>query len=724
MKIKQKIFCTIIAVIFFFPVLFRLLPFSKLKQLETQEYSARIYDSQNKLIQIIPLKDGGRREYTPIKKIPKHVLMAFIQTEDKRFFFHHGVDYCSLVKAILENTKAKKIVRGSSTITMQLAKIINQSNEPSVKRKIHDIYYAYRIESKLSKRKILELYLNSIYFGKGSWGVTSAARTFFSKELKDITLDEAKILAVMIRNPSFYNPVKYPEHFAHYSLENTAKTASYFNYIQNMPHFVNYIKKHSLKNQYEYKATVDTELFNFSQNLLQDALMKSSVARISNGCLLILDNKDNSVLTWIGNGDFYDYENSGQIDGVLVKNQPGSSMKPFLYALALDLNVIEPSSVLADVPSEFGNDKLYIPENFNNRFNGPVRARIALSSSLNIPAVSILNQIGVNKYLSKLYELNFTSLKEKGAIADLGLALGAGEVTLCELVCAFTVFSRDGIYLPVRTCNEKNNIRAMQVFSKDTSRIICSFLSDKSARALGFGYNHSFQTEYPAIFKTGTSNQFQDIVALGSTKNYTVGVWMGNFSGNTVVGKTGSSVPATIAKRILDYLEGGKNDYTELSFKEPEMYHKEKVCAVSGMKAGDYCDSVVYEYIKNNDSSVICNWHQKINSEIVTIYPGEYQVWARNKHTEKYVDYLSTELKVLTPKNNAVFYLSNMYIGKQAIPCEVIGGTDNKLDVYYDGQLFNTVERPFVFSLPAQKGLHECEFICGAQNEYVSFFVK
>jgi penicillin-binding protein 1C len=443
MKKQIKVLVIIISVIFFFPLVFRLLPFTKLKQLKNQEYSLRVFDCNKNLVQVVPLKEGGRREFTPLNKIPKHIVKTFIKSEDKRFYFHHGVDFISTLKALIENLKADKIVRGSSTITMQLAKIINDSNKVSLRRKLHDVFYAYRIEAKLTKNRILELYLNSVYFGKGSWGITSASRTFFSKELKDLTEEQGRVLAVMIRNPSYYNPVNYPEHYIKFGLEKAALTAKYYEYKQTMPHFVNYVKNISKAKDYEITTTVDTNLFNFSENLLQEKIEKFSDSRISNGSLLVLNNQDNSVLCWIGNGNFFDTENSGQIDGVLVNNQPGSSMKPFLYALALDSDFIKPVTVFADVPSEFGNEKLYIPENFNNRFNGPVRLRVALASSLNIPAVSLLNKIGVAAYLSKLYELGFESLRKTGLSAGLGLALGAGEVSLFELVCAFSVFPRD-----------------------------------------------------------------------------------------------------------------------------------------------------------------------------------------------------------------------------------------------------------------------------------------
>ena len=399
-------------------------------------------------------------------------------------------------------------------------------------------------------------------------------------------------------------------------------------------------------------------------------------------------------------------------------------MKPFLYALALENEILEPSSVLADVPSQFGNDKLYIPENFNNRFNGPVRMRVALASSLNIPAVETLNKVGVQNYLSKLEELGFTSLKknDRGIKADLGLALGAAEVSLYELVPAFSIFVRDGIFLPLRITPPDNNKEALhsrQIFSPDTARLITSILSDKGARSLGFGYTQSFQTDYPSIFKTGTSNQYQDIIALGATKNYTIGVWMGNFSGNTVMGKTGSSLPAWVAKNLLDNLESSTEP-----FPEPQGWHKERICSLSGMKAGPNCRAVVSEYVKNDSSHPVCNWHAKINNEIQVVYPAEYQQWFRMINTSGVIENSQTPLAFVSPKEDALFFYSSLYKMTQAIPCEVIGGSEDLLEIYYDDKPYLLAERPFIFSLPVEKGLHSCRIICGNEAREIEFTVK
>ena len=600
-------------------------------------------------------------------------------------------------------------------------------------KKIGEALNALRIEARLSKKRIFELYLNSVPFGQNCEGVTSAARTFFGKELDGLTDEEAACLAVIPRRPGGYNPIQKPEACAsraaelfgldYDSLLKTAMAAGSFRYPFEMPHYIERIKKQikasGKKAPFEIHLSASLEIQKAAERYIKEAAKLARGSRIANSALLLIDNKDNSVLAWIGNSDWFDYSHSGQIDGVLSKIQPGSSMKPFLYGLALDTMdkegrpLFSPATVLPDVPQEFGGQRIYIPENFNNRFNGPVRFRIALASSLNVPAVYILNKLGVDAYLSKLEELGFESLKIGGRSADLGLALGAGEVSLYELVNAFSVWTRDG-----------RDASGKQIYSKDAARLICSILSDKDARALGFGYNQVFQTDYPSIFKTGTSNQYQNITALGSTKRYTVGVWMGNFSGQTVMGKTGSSLPAWVAKNTLDFLElkNPKHD----PFPAPENWAKAKICPLSGMPAGKDCQNFVFEYVKKDESLAACDWHKAEGGQRGTVYPPEYQRWLLSGNIEAQVDHSSFPLTITSPKNASVFYTraKSALTRLEAISVEAIGGTEDKAQVYYDGSLLLELSRPFVFKLPTEKGRHSCKVACGGQSAQVEFEVK
>lgn len=704
-----KIMCIFVGIIFLVHIIFRVLPFPELKEFVNKEYSTAYYDCDGVLLQVTPLKEGLRREYTPLNEIPRSVRKAFIKSEDKRFYFHCGIDFISLTGAFFQNIKAGKTVRGASTITMQIVKMMNPDAPRTKTQKFREIIDALKIEARLSKKQILELYLNSVPFGKNTEGVTSAARIIYGLELNDLNQEQIEILAKIPRRPSSYNPL-------------LTKKSEPFIYPFEFPHYIRYLERQSKadkKNVYKKTLSVSKDLQTYAEGLLRTSLEQTKQNRISNGAVLVIENKTGNVLAWIGNG-FWDDEKTGQIDGVLVKNQPGSSMKPFLYALALETTdekgnpLYLPNTILADVPKEYGSEKLYVPSNFNNKFNGPIRFRVALASSLNVVAVDILNNIGVDNYLKKLYELGFDSLRNGGKEADLGLALGAGEVTLKELVYAFSVFARDG-----------KDYTGNQIYSKNTARIINSILSDKSSRSLGFGYTQTYETDYPSIFKTGTSNQYQNITALGATKDYTVGVWMGNFEGSTVVGKTGSSLPAYIAKNILDYLH--KNNDSNLEFEEPYDWSKKKICSLSGMLAGENCPHSVYEYVKKDDKSLfVCDWHKKSSTtnKIDIVYPAEYQKWMRQNQIGGEIDNFSSDLEIISPKNGTLFYFSYANQKRQAITVEAIGGYENEAYIEYDGKIFATSERPFLFFLPVEKGNHSCKVVCGAQEKYIEFEVR
>ena len=756
-KNHKKLFIVLLAIFginYTILIILKIIPFRELNEFRTKPVSTRLYDCDNHLIQIIALEDGLRREWTDIESIPKEVQKLMLKAEDKRFYFHHGVDIFAVLNAFRQNTESSRTVRGASTITMQLAKMIYPEENRTFAVKIKDAINAIRIEAKLSKKQILELYLNSVPFGYNCEGITSAARMFYGKELKNLSTEEISCLSVITRRPKDYNPITNPKECAqrasllnpkeddYENLLATAKAAYIHSCPFLLPHYVNYLRQNYLsgmpQNQAELHLAVSLALQQVAENALNQALEQAEKSRISNGAILVLNNEDNSVIAWVGNGNFFDDQKQGQIDGITVQNQPGSSMKPFLYALALDTKAADgsslyyPSMVLPDVPLEFGEDRVYIPQNFNNRYNGPIRMRIALASSLNVPAVDLLDRIGVENYLEKLYQMNFTSLISQADVVDLGLALGVGEVTLAELAPAFSVFVRDGVYLPLsyEKHSEKEIMKIQkksgnQIYTRDTARILCSILSDKGARALGFGYTQTFQTEYPSIFKTGTSNQFQNIVALGATKEFTVAVWMGNHTGETVMGKTGSSLPAGAAKQILDYLE----QYSKLSAEEkqfplPENYEKKQICSLSGMPAGKNCPGVVYEYVPKDLVQDDCNWHVLNGNKLSVIYPSEYQKWVRLYDVAGEVDYNSSVLTVNTPKNKSVFYYSNMNQDLQAIPVEVFGGQKEEAVVEYDDEPPFTIYRPFYFLLPVERGSHKCKISCDDESTEIFFEVK
>ena len=777
MMVKRSIIIAVIsaiAVITLTWLFLRFSPYPELRRFLSRPYSVRYYDRNGMLLQITPLEQGLRREKP--KEIPLSVKDVFVFSEDRRFYTHPGVDVFSIARALFQNVTEGRRVSGASTITMQLARLIadNARDEyrpprrQNLGNKINEAFNALRLEVRLSKDEILELYINSLPFGFSTEGAASASRTFFSSELSMLSPAQVFCLAVIPRRPSLYNPLDNPqmcasaaaglqkrfadnkkmsrkwplfanvdEHDWNFALSSARR----FRYPFEFPHLIRLVSSQisalGEMPKDEVRLTVDLALQKYIENAIAGNVAIHYSSRLTNGSAIVLDNDTGEILAWVGSADFFNDAAAGQIDGVLALNQPGSSMKPFLYAMALE-NGFNPSDIIADVPMTFGETEVYIPRNFNNRFNGPMLFRSSLASSLNIPAVYLLYRLGVRNYTQKLLTLGFDSIEKSAEEAGLGLALGNAPVSLLELARAFSVLPRDGIYLPltwemsdntsIRSGEQEADDRERRVFSADASRIICSFLSDSSARVLAFGAGRNFRTSFPSIFKTGTANQYQNIVALGATMKYTVGVWMGNFTGETVLDKTGSSVPAAIARNTLNALHGNAQ---VRAFPAPDNWRLRRICAVSGMAPQEACLSVINEYIHYDEERRSCTWHQIINGKVETIYPAEYQAWFTASVRQGFIDYSSRQLEIVNPRDGFVYLAgysfdlghSSQGRGMYEIPVEVIGGESDVLHVTHNGQTFSA-GRPFMFFLPRAAGVNVLHVRCGGEEQTISFTVE
>ena len=802
-------------------------PFPELDAFMQRDWSTRVYDRGGNLIQILALEDGIRREFTAYASIPPDAVRIFLAAEDKDFFSHHGIDVAAIARAAYQNISSGKRVSGASTVTMQLARLVVPAKRRTFFAKLREARNALRIERRLSKQAILELYLNSLPFGFQTEGITSAARNFFALPLSELTAEQLCCLAVIPRRPAGYNPLEHPEACAEKAaalyrsafmqeigeqdgqqdtsltdrLLQAARTARRFEYPFGMPHYIEYLVRRykagdfypqpevpqdGTQHQLEYSPkitqesnppqrnsqtqtahqpvsaspkaapqalppdwylTADSALTAQAELLLRAQLKNNPQARIHNGAVLVIENATGNILAWVGSNSYFDDESNGKIDGVTALNQSGSSSKPFLYALALEQGW-KPSDVLPDIPIRFGKEEAYIPRNFNNRFNGPVRLRVALASSLNIPAVYLLNEIGIETYLHTLEELGFQSINTESSDVKLSLALGSVPVPLYELVRAFSVFPRDGVLLPLRSFTDGSTAddfsSPRQVFSADTARLICSMLSDPAARAKGFGFSSPLKAPFPAIFKTGTANQFQSLIALASSSAFTVGIWMGNFAGDTVIGKTGSSAPAAIARRLLirlhsqpltDGLSAPAN-----TFAEPEHWRRESICALSGMLAGSACPNTVQEYLPSNQSSTKsaiynarsryreqesgrCTWHRTENGRTVTVYPEEYRRWFANITRHGSIGQPHNTLTLIRPANGSHFVSNPRYRGT-GVPIEITGGTEDTVHIIYDNRLPIILNRPFLGTLPLEKGEHRLVVRCGDEEVSVVFTVE
>lgn len=727
-----------------FYVILRFSAWPELDNFQRHEYSHEIYDRNGVLLKVTSLEEGLRRIYTDLDDIPDVVERIFIAAEDSRFYFHPGVDPAAVIRAYFQNKLSHKIVSGASTISMQLAGII-MAREKSYSGKIGEIFDALRLESRLSKYQILELWLNNIPFSFQIEGVSAASLKFLGRHLSLMNTESSLLLAVIPRSPAALNPlrnreasiaaaaglalksglygIRNPDAFNDIveNLRKVLNQSELFYWPDITPHFSLFTEGQIRSNP--VRGRINTSLDSHLNGILEDRinyyLSVSTDNRITNGAGIIIDNMSGEILAYVGSADFRDKKNSGQIDGVRILNQPGSTLKPFLYALAIEEG-FRPNSVLPDIPRQMGGPEAYMPMNFDRSFHGPVLLRVALASSMNVPAVYMIDRLGVLNFADYLISLGFESIREQREYVGTGLALGNAEISLMELTCAFSIFPRGGFFLPVTPFSahgpdnvvdkimSKNEKLVMQPY---TAGIICNILSDNNSRFPGFGAGSIMETKFEAMFKTGTSNQFQNIWALGATPEYTVGIWMGDFSGNTVIGRTGSSLPAAIAAEMLELIHVPNSKFGRVPDSLPI-----RLCSLSGLRPNEYTPASYIEFLPEGEVPAVSNWHvlssdiRSENKKVIVNYPGEYRSWLEAKGRAGNISRESGAPKIVYPADNSVFFIDPAVpLSDQVVKVEGTGFFGEAVSVYVNETNVGFSENgSYYFGL--QKGEWRIEF--------------
>ncbi|MDR1025668.1 MAG: transglycosylase domain-containing protein [Treponema sp.] len=748
----------ILRVIFFFAglvvlvaavrLVLALVPYPELVEYRSRSRGLVIRDRNGAVLRVLPADDGVKREWVDLEDIPPGVVRTFVRAEDRRFFLHPGVDPVAAAGSAVQNMRAGRIVSGASTITMQLARLI-RAHRPGLRGKLGEAWDALRLEARLSKKEILELWFNGIPFGSNIEGLAAMTRARFGIPVGRLDDSKAALLAVIPRRPALYDPASDPDAAVRAALalsrraglnpdgdvlraaaaeastpagEATATDRAPFY----APHFTDRLaglpEARSVK---QVTASLDLPLQLFAEERLLAELRGLRNNRVSNGAILAIENETGAVRVYVGSASWFDDSISGKIDGVQVRNQPGSCLKPFLYALALDSG-FTPQDILPDLPSVFGGTEAYIPANFNRRFNGPIRLRLALASSLNIPAVYLLECLGVRNFEEYLAALGFDSVAASMGTHGTGLALGNAEVSLEELVRGFSAFPRGGTPADFRFIEEDttDGTNGSTVMSPFAAWVISDILSDRGSRFVGFGPAPTLATEFPAMFKTGTANQFQHIWALGATRRFTVGVWMGNFSGETVVGSTGSSIPARIARDLLTALEqpdgsakvraprgdtpqdagrwGNREAGEHPGGPRPAAIREARICALSGMVAGPFCPGTVREWTFGSGQNASCTWHA--GGE--TRFPPEYRAWLTERFRSGGIIAGSGGGRIRIPLPGSVYYLDSALPPEaQALRIETAAFSPGAF-VYADGFLHGVLNQAGVYVLPLSRGRH------------------
>lgn len=566
--------------------------------------STKIYDRTGEIL-LYDVHGTVRRTKVPFPDISRHIKNATIAIEDAEFYSHFGIKPTAIARAIIANIQTGRFSQGGSTITQQVVKNTLLTSDKTITRKIKEWILAIRIEQILTKDEIFEIYLNESPYGGTIYGVEEAARYFFGKSSRDVSLAEAAYLAALPQAPTYYSPfgnhrdalesrknlvlLKMKERsFITEDEYNTALvervtfTASDDGGIK-APHFVFYIREY-LEEKYGVNAvneeglevitTLDFDLQRYAEDTVRKhALENERVFNAENASLVAVDPKTGHILAMVGSRGYFDEKIEGKYNIALAQRQPGSSFKPFVYATAFAKGYT-PDTVVFDVATQFNSscpvddllthDECYAPQNYDGVFRGPMTLRDALAQSVNIPAVKALYLAGVKESLDTARRLGITTLTRPLGYYGLPLVLGGGEVTLLEMVSAYGVFAHDGVRNPatgilsIKDSSgkelEKFEEKPSQAIDAEVARTMNAVLSDNTARIPAFGERSALVVPgHTVAVKTGTTNDYRDVWIIGYTPDIAVGAWAGNNDNRAMEKKVAGFIIAPLWNEFMQY---------------------------------------------------------------------------------------------------------------------------------------------------------------------------
>lgn len=699
--------------------------------------SLKIDDRNGILLREVFSPAAGRGTPLRYDEISPDYLKVLIVCEDSRYFKHHGVDFRAIARALKENFRHGKTISGASTITQQLVKNIRGYKKRTIFNKTTESIEAIRVDLHCNKEEILEQYCNRIPFGNNNFGIEAASQFYFGKSARNLTLSEAVYLVTIPKNPSLYNPFgkglattgsRYKSTLEKLLARKAIDSSEYLISSVNFPalkirtstikapHFTNWVLSQVTPDLLtEINTSLDYHLQTDLESIIDTWLSKCAPYHVTNAASIVIKNSTGEILAYAGSKDFWNEQIQGQVDGVRSLRQPGSSIKPFTYALALSKN-FTPSTILADIPGHFmtaGGD--FKPLNYDKKYHGPVRLRVALGCSYNIPVVRVAEELGVDNLLDFYHEFGFLSLKRSARDYGLGLTLGNGEITLLELAQAGQTIARSGTAMPLRPIIYTKGLEkhiAMtapapkRIISEEVSFLISDILSDHDARAPAFGSFSALDLPFRCSVKTGTSKDYKDNWTIGWTDSFTVAVWVGNFDGTPMQNVSGVSGAAPIFHETMVALEK-KFLVNNPSRQIPSGIIKTPVCVLSGDKPGPFCKALIDEYfVKGKEVSAVCTYHT-ING---IAFPPIYKDWTVHKNVTLAFSqsYSNTPLKILFPENGAIFKIDpDLEREYQTITFKTqIPSNTKALGVIIDGKQVDTVESQISYRWTIQEGKH------------------
>ncbi len=574
--------------------------------------SLMLTDSDGQPLRVVLGNNDALCRPVPLADSGAWTAKALIAAEDKRFYSHPGIDLIAALRALWFNLSLARITSGASTISTQLIRITNPRDR-TVKTKCIEAFRALQLESRFSKDQILELYLNHAPFGANLTGIEAASRYYFGTSAGELTMGEATLLVGMLQAPTRFRPDIHPDAAfkrRNYVIERMAslgflspaesrtarsqpvsvvKKSNPFS----APHFCDLVlqsREYLCSSLADSNGSVRTTLDPTVQSIVESAAARHSRRLQSAGvfgtAVVVLEVSSGNVLAMIGSPDYFDNDHAGQVNVCQAPRSPGSTLKPFVYALAFDRGILTPDSILGDVPVQFPD---YAPRNADLSYSGLVSARDALINSLNIPALSLTQRVGLDEFVDLLHSLGLNSIDKPPGHYGLSLVLGTAEVSLLNVVNAYACLARRGIWSPYHLLAAESPGQRQSVFSPEAAWLVSDILSGDERAIAASG--HAADAVLPRVaWKTGTSNGKRDAWTVAYNPQYVVGVWTGNPDGNPSDILTGLDAAAPIAHDILRNLyPGGDAPW----FCKPEGIATRSICSRSGQPAGPWCKECV-----------------------------------------------------------------------------------------------------------------------------------
>ena len=675
------------------------------------DYSTIVTDDKGEVIHAYLTSDEKWRMKTELSEISPLLRKAIIEKEDKWFYQHPGVNAIAVGRALLYNIFTGRRTSGASTISMQVARLL-EPKPRTIINKIKEMFRAFQLEWKYSKEEILQLYINLVPYGGNVEGVKSASVLYLKKNPDHLSLAEITALSIIPNRPNslrigINNDVIVQERnrwlqrfavekvFAVKEIEDALKEP--LNLTRNaapqmVPHLSYKLKRAGETNIYSY-LHMNTQMK--TEQLVKDYVQTMSFKNIRNASVIIIDNETHRVITYIGSADFKNTLDAGQVNGAAAIRQPGSTLKPLLYGLCIDAGLMTPKTIITDVAVNYQG---YVPENYDEKFNGMVSMEYALDNSLNIPAVKSLKLLGKDQLIQSLGQCGFQQIQKDQGKLGLSVILGGCGCTLEELTGLFSAFANEGEYVsPLYSTADSARQKHERILSKASAFMITEILS--KINRPDFPVNWSSTIHLPKLaWKTGTSYGRRDAWSIGYNKKYTIGVWLGNFSGVGVPDLSGANAATPLLFKIFNTID---YDADRGWYNAPATCEQRTVCSETGMLPGEHCTNIVTDYF-----IPVISPAEKCNNIKEVLLSGD-EKWSYTKECAPATGYKKKLFKIVLPEIQQ-YYEENGIMYEKIPPlhpdcASIISGGGPKITAPVNGsEYFISTQSPEPLALSCQ----------------------